>query len=146
MELESTERINKTAVYRELHNEMRRYRDYELNSSKWYSPMLLAILGYILKDKMFVTSQIGPQGSLTYNYWFMVIVLFITFFIVVASIHGVWYAHKRLVETRNIVERLAPEWKEFNLSKKIISPRHFIYFIQIILGISIFITILIFNK
>ncbi len=145
MEEESTERISKPVLYRELCNESRRYRDYELNSSKWYSPMLLAILGYILKDKMFVSNQLHLQCSLTYNFWFTVIILSITFLIVVASVHGVIFAHGRLKETQNKIKELAPELNEYNLSPKVISTRHFIISIPIILGVVIFFVMLFLN-
>ena len=142
MEQENPERINKATLYRELCNESRRYRDYELNSSKWYSPILLLILGYILKDKMFIENQEHLQSSLTYNNWVILIVLIITFFIVIASIHGIQYAHGRLKETQNNIKKLAPELGEYNLSPKLLSPRHFIILVQLVLGIAIFFVML----
>ena len=136
--------ISKESVYREMYNEMRRYRDYELNSSKWYSTILIAILGFILKDKIFISKSLDYQTSSKYNLQFIILISIITILIVTASCHGVWVAHKRHDELRRYTNTLEPKWKKFQPSKIAPFTRIFIYVTQIIIGIAILVVVLFF--
>lgn len=144
MEQPYTEVISKEVVYREMYTEMRRYRDYELNSSKWYTPMLLAILGFVLKDKMFITVQSSFQSTQSFASEFVILIVLITILIVIASCNGVMVAHKRYKELRQYVNTLEPEWKKFKPTKIAPYTRIFIYTIQLILSAAIIAVVLFF--
>ncbi len=62
-------KINDETIYSERYNEMRRFRDYELTVSTWYSAILLAILGSIASEKFNQKSLlfIHLNSNLTYQ-------------------------------------------------------------------------------
>jgi hypothetical protein len=133
--LSKNEKISNEAVYSELYNEMRRYRDYELSASTWYTAILIALLGFIVSVKY---GSSDPVSTFSHIWYFQVLVLLISTILGVSSFYSIWYANKRYSEIRKIVdEHLEPKWvkeafKPILLQKRV-RPRRFIYIIQILL-------------
>lgn len=150
--------VSRDAVYSELYEEMRRYRDYELTASTWYTAILVGILGSIIAAKFLhdgspsqlaevlaqnssfraacdylKQGQIAPAFVLIQGYLFKLAIAAIVFIVGVASIHSIHYAHVRHEDLRSYTNHMEPIWKRFSLQTPIWRPRHWIYLMQLLI-------------
>jgi uncharacterized membrane protein len=127
-------------IYQEMYQEMRRYRDYELTSSTWYTAFLIAILGFLITvmygeenfDKLqkILISNLGLQVLI----WMMVTTLGL------ASIYAVRYVNLRYEEIKYYIfddpktTYFRPEGiKKFSPETRKFRPVHLIYIIHILI-------------
>jgi hypothetical protein len=122
---DAKEKISPDIVYQEMYQEMRRYRDYELISSQWYTGFLVVILGALIAGKQF-----NPIILISIK----VISLILTF----GWIFSVIYVKDRNKELRNWVTKwYEPTWKDFKPEEKDIKPWQLIIVSQSALCIAI---------
>lgn len=118
---DAKENISPDAVYQEMYQEMRRYRDYEITSSQWYTGFLVIILGAMINAK-----QLNPLIL------FCVIVLSIL--LTFCGITSVIYAKTRHQALRKwVTDWYEPFWKDFKPDEKGIKPWKLIIVSQIAL-------------
>jgi hypothetical protein len=134
MDSDGGTQVSREAVYAEVYNEMRRYRDYELNASTWYTVILLGILGIIVSARF--GGQVGQPSQLASNLQDNLLVQSIVAIIDViiggASLYSIRYANLRYHQLRNYAtNNLEPDWHKNampNVLGKIrYSPLHTIY-------------------
>jgi len=129
---------SKDAVYSEFYEEMRRFRDFELNVSTWYTNILLAILAGIIALK--VGAGICPNTNPAVEFVIIIVVILLGY----SSYYSIKYANRRYRQLRKYVdENLEPDWKDFEPEKIKIVPRHFILLTQVLLLISIIVFLVI---
>jgi hypothetical protein len=134
---EPLNQVSFDTVYSEMYTEMRRFRDYELRSSTWYTAILIAILGFIANSKY--TAQTTPsglalllQGGIVARALVLLVVTALGF----ASSFSVWYVSRRYHSLRQLVDaQLEPAWDHSNkrapvLPERRLTPRHMIYMVQ----------------
>ena len=93
-------------VYQEKHEEMRRYRDYELSISSWVITILLAILAAVSATDYFTDYLDG--------FWAKVIVILLTLLFTLAGTFSVLYASAKFEAHKSILfDELKIEPKEF---------------------------------
>ncbi|MFZ5923471.1 MAG: hypothetical protein ACOYY3_20695 [Chloroflexota bacterium] len=120
------ELVTPDVVYQEMHEEMRRYRDYEITSSNWYTAILLAIAGVVLASKDNI--ELPLKLALT----------FLVPFLAISGIFTALYASSRYEHMRNwFDENLEPNWKTYKPLKKWLKPIHMIVAVQVVLGIFV---------
>lgn len=122
-------KISDAIVYQEFYQEMRRYRDYELTSSNWYTTLLLAILSSIIVIRF--TSDAFLQ-HLFDDILVRSVICVITLILYIGGVFSVNYVSTRYQKIRNYVnDNLEPEWKKTGFKNVIkpqrITPRFFIY-------------------
>jgi len=134
--MENCNEVSKDTVYSEFYAEMRRFRDYELTISTWYTAILLAVLGAIL------TFKFGPTSSelshlLRTNLLIKILLAGVSSLIGISGLCSVIYASRRYHELREYVDKnLEPKWKKFKPEYKKWGPRQAIlmtFFILIII-------------
>lgn len=121
--------VKREAVYREMYNECRRYRDYEFTSSAWYTALLLAILSALVATRFGGAAPMLAQ-RLAESCALKVVIVFGATAIAAVSNFLVWYSSTRYTELRKyITESLEPEWKtkEFTPREYAVSPRSIYY-------------------
>ncbi len=137
--IENSDEVSKNTVYSELYAEMRRYRDYELIVSPWYTMILLAILGAIL------TVKFGTTESKLYELINRKEIKFIVFvvvtFIAFSICYSLWYVSQRYHELRKHADKLEPEWNKLKLKPMKFAPSLLMLTIQVILTIAIYLII-----
>jgi len=124
---ENPDEVKREAVYGEVYNEMRRYRDYEFTSSTWFTALLLAVLGFL------VATRYGETASRFESILARSCVL--KFFVVLGagvvattSSYLVWYSSHRYQELRAWAnDHLEPDWKKFKPRMISFTPRHIFY-------------------
>ncbi len=124
-------RISPETVYSELYNEMRRYRDSELNSSVWFTAIIVGGLSIIVTDKF---SPPGTNSILNDDFLLQVIIAFLFTAIGSFSLFSVRYASLRYDEIRDYLKRLEPKWT-FVPSNRTVRPRHLIYVVEALMTI-----------
>jgi uncharacterized membrane protein YidH (DUF202 family) len=138
---ESRKPVSADIVYQEMYEEMRRFRDYELTSSNWYTAILLALTGVILTIKntdgeSSISVLLAQNSLLKFGLSFLALIL------VTSGIFTALYASSRYYSIREWVnENLEPTWKNFNPPVKRIKPIHAIVFVQIVLAIIVIVTL-----
>ena len=124
------------AVYRELYNEMRRYRDYEFHSSTWYTAILTAVLGFLISQRFGRPNDLTMFGAALASNWIVKIGLVLsTGALGLISCRLVRYASRRYDALRNYADKLEPTWKAetFRPLKRGLSPRHILYSTPVVL-------------
>ena len=133
--IENSDEVSKNTVYSELYAEMRRYRDYELVASPWYTMILLAILGAIL------TMKFGATESKLYEFINRKEIKFIVFVVVTfigfSICYSLRYVSQRYHELREHADKLEPEWNKLKLKPMKFAPNILMLTIQGILTIAI---------
>lgn len=133
------EEVSSDIIYQELYQEMRRYRDYELSASMWYTTILLAVLGAILSAKY--GGNLGLEKFMD-----ECIVKFITAFIILiigsSGMWSVYFSHRRYNHLRSFVNdlKIEPDWRIYEPEPIFPEPRHLILITQlslVILSIAI---------
>ena len=141
-EVNRPDEVSKDTIYSEMYAEMRRFRDYELTISTWYTVILLAILGAVLTVK-FGSVQPNLSQFISTN---LSIRLLIAGFVILLGFSGCYstiYAFQRYRELRKYVDdNLEPKWKKFKPKERKVTPREFILLTQVLLVIAIDIVIL----
>ena len=143
METNSDSKIPYEVVYSELHNELRRYRDYELTVATWYTAIFVAFLGFVVSAKYGegpALAKFIQSGSV------QVSMSVISIMLGAGSLCSIRWASRRHHEIRNIVyELLEPQWVKDALkpilNQKGIRPRHFIYIVQLSLVVATWLVI-----
>lgn len=131
------------AVYRELYNEMRRYRDYESQSSTWYTAILTAILGFLISQRFGRPDDLTIFGAaVAHNCLVKVTLLLGTGALGFISCRLVYYASHRYDEIRKYTEQLEPTWKTFVPPRRGLSPRHILYVTPAVLVLITWVVIL----
>jgi hypothetical protein len=127
--------VSKGTVYSERYNEMRRYRDYELTASTWYSVILLGILGFLISAKFgdnlaSALFKFSPEDRILIQIFTAVAVTLIG----ACSLFSVRYVASRYDELREHVTRELepPKWM-FTPREFPIQPRHAIYAVQLLM-------------
>jgi membrane protein YqaA with SNARE-associated domain len=137
---------NPDTVYREFYNEMRRYRDYEFQSSTWYTAMLIAILGFLISVRFGKPADLTVFGAAVANNCLVKLALILgTGVLGGTSWFLVRYASHRYEELRKYANELEPEWKveTFVITSWRITPRHVLYVTQVMLVLITWFVILI---
>lgn len=123
--------VSPDIVYQELYQEMRRFRDYELSSSTWYTVILLAILSAIISVKYASDSLL--KVSLFGDCTIKIVVLLVIFLIGFSNIWSTYYVRRRYHHLRNYVDYLEPEWHNYQPEIIFPAPYHLIVLTQLIL-------------
>jgi uncharacterized membrane protein YidH (DUF202 family) len=133
--------VSADIVYQEMYEEMRRFRDYELASSNWYTAILLALAGVILTLKnangdITISTLLSQSSLLKIGLSVLAIIL------VSSGIFTALYASSRYNHMRAWVDKnLEPKWKTYTPPVKQLKPIHAIVIVQIILAIIVIITL-----
>ena len=126
--------VSLDTAYIELYNEMRRLRDYQLASSRWYSTILLAISGALLAIKTpFRGSTSTGVMQLMDKIEFQLVIAFVIFVIGASGLFVTYYTHRAYKDLRKWTsENLEPEIKqEINVSRiGYLQPHHAMYATQ----------------
>ena len=95
----STDRIHRKDIYVQLSNEALRHRNYETETARWYTTILVAILGFILSVK-FGTSQSGAALVISGNLLGQISFTAVVFLIAFSSCYSIQFYHHqhRLLE------------------------------------------------
>lgn len=96
--------IQVDAIYQEKYQEMRRYRDYELTSSTWYTAFLIAILGFLITiihgdNRQFIELRL----ILTTNLQVQILTALSITFLGFASLYSVRYVNLRYQELKHYI-------------------------------------------
>jgi len=137
----ASKKVSSDIAYQELYQEMRRYRDYELSASTWYTTILLAILGGILAAKYGNPALI----QLFRECFVKFIAAFIVLIVGGSGVWSIYFSHRRYRHIRDYVFdkklKIEPDWKEKYTPENIFpEPRHLILitqFMLIILSITL---------
>ncbi len=136
--------VSDDIAYQELYQEMRRYRDYELSVSTWYTAILLAILGAILTVKFGSTqgSNVLLEKSLARFVTIIVVTL-----IGSSGMWSVYFSNRRYRHLRDFMFdkklNLEPAWKKKYEPESIYpKPFHLILLSQLILVITSIVAVL----
>jgi hypothetical protein len=131
----ASKKVSSDVAYQEMYQEMRRYRDYELSASAWYTTILLAILGGILAAKY--------EGSpdlvkLTGECFARFAAVFVVLLIGASGMWSVYFSYRRYKHIRDYVFdkklNLEPDWKKnYEPENIFIKPRYLILAILLIL-------------
>ncbi|CAG0996349.1 hypothetical protein METP3_02987 [Methanosarcinales archaeon] len=125
--------VSVDTVYSELYEEMRRFRDHELNSSTWYIVILLAFMSFLLSETF------GPNKSdlskIPIIFQIFIVILIIS--IVFSGIYSIYYSGSRYRELRTYTQTLEPEWKTFQPKTHCFAPRNLIYLVLFLIGLLI---------
>lgn len=117
-------------IYSEASADVRQIRNYELSSAKWYTTILVAVVGFILICKFTPTEKATKLSILLNdNFVFQLVAATIITLIALFTAFSIMYAHKlhRQIE-QYIDENLAPETipRKMNVTLiKGLSPRFF---------------------
>ena len=133
------------AVYAELYNEMRRYRDYEFQSSTWYTAILIAVLAFLISQRFEKPDDLTIFGAaLATNCLLKVALLVGTGALGFISCRLVYYASCRYDHIRRYVDGLEPSWKArtFVPLPRGLSPRQILYATPVILVLITWVVIL----
>jgi hypothetical protein len=129
-------KLKPDTIYSERYNEMRRFRDYELTASTWYSAIFLAIFGLIVASK-FQQPHSFIACLLSSNHCAQLIVAAAVTLIGWFSIYSVCYVGYRYHVLRHymdlIMEPLSPIQPRFKPRKFCFQPRDAIFFTQLII-------------
>lgn len=127
-------------VYAELYNEMRRFRDYELTASNWYTVMLLAIIGFVLNARFGADSGTSVLGQmLSKNIAIKTLLAIATGLIGASALYSIRYVRKRYTKMRDYVTKnLEPQWHcENDVRDKIcLQPHHCVMIVQAVLIVA----------
>lgn len=130
----ASKKVSSDIVYQELYQEMRRYRDYELSVSTWYTAILLAILGGVF------TAKYGDLGlaQLANECVIKFIAAFIVLIVGGSGLYSIWFSYRRYKHISEYIFNkklnLEPSWKSIYTPEKVfLKPRHLIMTTQIIL-------------
>jgi hypothetical protein len=124
-----SDEVGREAVYGEVYNELRRYRDYEFSSSTWYTALLFAVLGFLIATRFGDTAP-GFAAYLDSSCWLKLGVVAGSALIATVSTFLVRYSYKRYRELRDYANKyLEPPWKraEFSPRKYRFVPRYIYY-------------------
>lgn len=127
--VEEQKEVTREAVYGEMYNELRRYRDYEFTSSTWYTAILVAILGFLVATRFENTAE-GFSAYFQSSCFLRCAVIFVSAIIAGASTFLVNYSYRRYRELRNYTtNHLEPKWKAeaFKPREYEFVPRHIYY-------------------
>jgi hypothetical protein len=96
--------IQVDTIYQEKYQEMRRYRDYELTSSTWYTAFLIAILGFLITiihgdNRQFIELRL----ILTTNLQVQILTALSITFLGFASLYSVRYVNLRYQELKHYI-------------------------------------------
>jgi membrane protein YqaA with SNARE-associated domain len=135
--------INQEAVYAEMYNEMRRFRDYEFTSSMWYTSILLALIGFVVSTR-FAQPTEGLAKFIEDNLWMKIIIAAIAVLLGAASTYLIYYTCSRYDHLREWTDdNLEPEWKKYRAKNIPFKPRHIYYITQIVLVVTVLILLFI---
>ncbi len=147
-------KIGLGTVYSELYNEMRRYRDYELTSSAWYTIYELAILGFITSNNYANISGNIQIVVLKYKIGVIIhiLVLIVSTYIFIAACHALWFTKNNYTPMRQFVKDkfdnnkgaiegdILQELIQVMPNRKIV-PLHFLYGVHVLLLFAIYLII-----
>ena len=141
------EEVSSDIAYQELYQEMRRYRDYELSVSNWYTTILLAILGGILTAKY--GGNLGLE-KLAREGLFKFVAVFIVLLIGISGMWSVYFSHRRhehlsdYIFDKNL--NLEPDWKKNYKPENIwLKPHCLILVTQLVLTLATIAIVCLFN-
>lgn len=133
------------AIYGELYNEMRRYRDYEFQSSTWYTAMLIAVLAFLISQRFDKPNDLTVFGAALATNWLVKLALLTgTGALGFISCRLVYYASCRYDHIRRYTDRLEPTWKTqtFVPLQRGLSPRQILYATPVVLVLISWVVIL----
>jgi hypothetical protein len=120
--------VRREAVYREMYNECRRYRDYEFTSSSWYTALLLAMFGFLVATRFGDTAPVLAQWLA--ESWVLRVCVVLGGAVIAGTANFlIWYSSGRYQELRRyMTSHLEPKWKtdHFSPRKHRVSP-HLVY-------------------
>jgi len=126
---EAKKDITPDVVYQEMYEEMRRFRDYELNSSTWYTAILLALAGAIFASRFTPQSQVGSIIDTP------IIKALLTLASVLLSACGIFsacFAASRYDHVREWMNNnFEPSWKKYRPQHRCLKPIHVIVLTQL---------------
>ena len=130
--------VTPDTVYSELCSENRRYRDYELTASTWYTVMLLGVLGFVVTVRFGDTSATPSQltTALKTDRALQLIIAFVLTLVGGASVYSVRFANLRYLELREYIKGLQPKWHTFTPDDIALKPVHGIYFTHFMILVS----------
>lgn len=127
-------KVNTDTIYQEMYQEMRRYRDYELTSSTWYTAFLIAILGFLVTVVYGNNNFPQLRCLLTSNLYFQLFISGAITLLGCASVYSVRYVNLRYKEIKDYVfnepatkQFFRPDWHTFSPKGRRIKPVCLIY-------------------
>jgi uncharacterized membrane protein len=87
-------KVTPEAVYAEMYNEMRRFRDYEFTSSMWYTAILLAIVGFVASTR-FANSPEDFAKLSEDHLWLKITIAAVALLIAAASSYLIYYSYSQ---------------------------------------------------
>lgn len=137
-------KVSTDTIYQEMYQEMRRYRDYELTSSTWYTAFLIAILGFLAKVVYGNNDFAQLRCLLTSTWYFQLFISGAITLLGCASVYSVRYVNLRYKEIKDYVfnepatrQFFRPDWRTFSPKDRRIKPVCLIYIVHfLILAIS----------
>lgn len=141
---ETEDRVSRDIIYSEMSEAELRHRNYETETARWYTTILVAILGFILSSK-FGEPTSGVAQLLSRNPLGCVTVAQVTFAIVVSTIAGLscysikFYhlqhkAYERYVDTLLELEEVTKRTDILKTLPKL-KPRHLLMGTQTLLAL-----------
>ena len=122
--------MNIDVIYSERYNEMRRFRDYELTASTWYSAILLAILGFVASTKFDHESLLF--NPLNMNIATQILIAIGVLIVGICGVYSICYVSYRYQELRNYMD-IFVESDDFKPHPFPVKPLHAILLTQLIL-------------
>jgi hypothetical protein len=130
---DSVRAISIETKYKEMCEEMRRHRDYELAISNWATFILLGIVAGIITLKTNHATRNLLEKSLVIDiYWVKILLIFLIWIIIISASFSVYFSHKRYKHMRKWVDqnledlipakRYDPETKIQNFPNHVIKP------------------------
>jgi len=121
--LNDMDEVSKDTVYSEMYIEMRRFRDYQIKASMWYTTILVSILGFIFTIKFAHIQNISFQ-LFRANLIIKILILTVATVIGVAACLTILYTNGRYYSLRKYTDKyLEPKLKEsFVVKNKIPQP------------------------
>jgi hypothetical protein len=127
--------VSVDTVYSELYEEMRRFRDHELNASTWYMVILLAFISFLLSATFGSDKSDLSQIPIPVQILIFIIIISIVF----SGIYSICFSGSRYHELRDYTDTLEPKWKTFHPKKHCLDPRKLIFLVLCLIGFLIFV-------
>jgi hypothetical protein len=110
--------ISKAIIYSETSAELRRYRDYELSASTWFTAIQLAISGAIVSDK----ARLFYQGDVC---WRAILAAMLAYWVSATAVFCVAFAQHRMLRLRGWFESEFPNTKPtIPANPLVVTPYH----------------------
>jgi len=117
--------ISNESILTEIYNEMRRYRDKQMEYQLWFTNIMLGIIAGI-----FTLKNTANGNALLLQYKYILSIVLSAFTIIICRLQI--YMNTRYFELRHIVDEVEPNWKKGIRKKTILKPPHYYIVLNIL--------------